>query len=494
MRGYYTADEVRAAEAPLLASLPDGALMRRAAHGLATVVAAELRARTGGVAGRTITVLVGSGDNGGDALWAASMLRKRGAAATAVLLKPEKAHAAGLAAFTAAGGRVAAPSDELGLPDLVIDGIVGISGRGPLRPDAAALVDRIEAAPIVSADLPSGVDPDTGAVDGPAVSAAVTVAFGALKPVHALGAAHCGRVELVDIGLSLGAAGITALDAADVGAAWPVPGAGDDKYSQGVVGVVAGSDGYPGAGVLCTGAAVTATSGLVRYAGPCTNEVLAHSPEVIATADLAKAGRVQSWVVGPGMGTDDAARRTLRTVLESDVPVLVDADGLTLLAEDPDLVRSRTAATLLTPHAGEFARLTGTDPGPDRVASARALAADWNVHLLLKGRATVIAEPGGRIFVNEAGGSWSATAGAGDVLAGIIGSLMAAGITPARAAAVGARAHSLAANLAARGGGADLSAGRGTAPISAATLLAHLRESIRVLRAGVSPGEMPASS
>ncbi|WAM16105.1 NAD(P)H-hydrate dehydratase [Rhodococcus sp. JS3073] len=493
MRGYYTADEVRAAEAPLLASLPDGALMRRAAHGLATVMAAELRARTGGVAGRTITVLVGSGDNGGDALWAASMLRKRGVAATAVLLKPEKAHEAGLAAFTAAGGRVAVPTGDLGLPDLVIDGIVGISGRGSLRPDAADLVDRIEA-PIVSVDLPSGVDPETGAVDGPAVRAAVTVAFGALKPVHALGAAHCGRVELVDIGLLLGEAGITALDAADVGAAWPVPGADDDKYSQGVVGVVAGSDGYPGAGVLCTGAAVTATSGLVRYAGPCTNEVLAHSPEVIATADLAKAGRVQSWVVGPGMGTDDAARRTLRTLLDSDVPVLVDADGLTLLAEDPDLVRSRTAATLLTPHAGEFARLTGKDPGPDRVASARALAADLNVHLLLKGRATVIAEPGGRIFVNEAGGSWSATAGAGDVLAGIIGSLMAAGIAPARAAAVGARAHSLAANLAARGGGADLSAGRGTAPISAGTLLAHLRESIRVLRAGVSPEEMPASS
>ncbi|MFC9766931.1 NAD(P)H-hydrate dehydratase [Rhodococcus jostii] len=493
MRGYYTADEVRAAEAPLLASLPDGALMRRAAHGLATVVAAELRARTGGVAGRTITLLVGSGDNGGDALWAASMLRGRGVAATAVLLKPEKAHEAGLAAFTAAGGRVAALSGELGVPDLVIDGIVGISGRGPLRPDAAALVDRIDA-PIVSADLPSGADPDTGAVDGPAVRAAVTVAFGALKPVHVLGAAHCGRVELVDIGLLLGDAGITALDAADVGAAWPVPGADDDKYSQGVVGVVAGSDGYPGAGVLCTGAAVTATSGLVRYAGPCTHEVLAHAPEVIATADLGKAGRVQSWVVGPGMGTDDAARRTLRTVLDSDVPVLVDADGLTLLAEDPDLVRSRTAATLLTPHAGEFARLTGTGPGPDRVASVRALAADWNVHLLLKGRATVIAEPGGRIFVNEAGGSWSATAGAGDVLAGIIGSLMAAGIGPARAAAVGARAHSLAANLAARGGGADLSAGRGTAPISAGTLLAHLRESIRVLRAGVSPEEMPASS
>ncbi|AOW92112.1 NAD(P)H-hydrate dehydratase [Rhodococcus sp. WMMA185] len=489
MRGYYTADEVRSAEAPLMASLPEGALMRRAAHGLAGVVASELRVRTGAVAGRAVTILVGSGDNGGDALWAGAMLRRRGVAATAVLLNPEKAHKSGLAAFRAVGGRIADPADDLGLPDLVIDGIVGISGKGPLRPDAADLVRRIEV-PIVSADLPSGVDPDTGAVEGPAVHASVTVSFGALKRVHALGAAHCGRVELVPIGLSLGPAGMSALEPAEVGAAWPFPGAEDDKYSQGVVGVVAGSESYPGASVLCTSAAITATSGLVRYAGPCTREVLAYSPEVIATRDLADAGRVQSWVVGPGMGTDEAGRRTLRTVLESDVPVLVDADGLTLLADDPDLVRLRSAPTLLTPHSGEFARLTGKEPGPDRTASVRALAADWGAHVLLKGRATVIAEPGGDVFVNEAGGSWSATAGAGDVLSGIVGSLMAAGIAPNRAAAMGARAHSLAANLAARGDPEGPSGGRAAAPISALVLLAQLRESIRILRAGVSPEKM----
>ncbi|MEV0945873.1 NAD(P)H-hydrate dehydratase [Rhodococcus sp. NPDC049939] len=489
MRSYYTADEVRSAEAPLLASLPEGALMHRAAYGLAAVVASELRARTGGVAGRALTLLVGSGDNGGDALWAGTMLRGRGVAATAVLLKPEKAHKAGLAAFTAAGGRIATPAGRLESSDLVIDGIVGLSGKGPLRPEAAALVAQIEA-PIVSADLPSGVDPDTGAVEGPAVRAAVTVAFGALKPVHVLGAAHCGRVELVPIGLSLGSAGTRELEPSDVGMAWPAPGAQDDKYTQGVVGIVAGSEGYPGAGVLCTGAAVTATSGLVRYAGPCTSEVLAHSPEVIATPDLARAGRVQAWAVGPGMGTDDAGRRRLRTVLESDVPVLVDADGLTLLADDPDLVRLRAAPTLLTPHAGEFARLTGKDPGPDRAAAIRALAADWQAYVLLKGRATIIAEPGGRILVNEAGGSWSATAGAGDVLSGIVGSLMASGIAPDHAAAMGARTHSLAANLAARGDPWGPSAGRGAAPISAGALLAQLRESIRILRACASPEEM----
>jgi hydroxyethylthiazole kinase-like uncharacterized protein yjeF len=488
MRGYYTPDEIRAAEAPLLTSLPDGALMRRAAHGLAGVVVAELCARTGGVAGRAVLLLVGSGDNGGDALWAGTFLRKRGVAVTAVLLKPEKAHRGGLAAFRRAGGRTALAIEDVGTPDLVIDGIVGISGRGALRPDAATLVASMEA-PIIAADLPSGVDPVTGAVEGPAVRAAVTVAFGALKPVHVLAAAQCGRVEVIPIGLTLGDAGITSLDATEVGGAWPVPGPHDDKYSQGVVGVVAGSGQYPGAGVLCTGAAVSATSGLVRYAGPGASEVLAHWPEVIATTDVAKAGRVQSWVVGPGMGTDDAARRALRTVLDTDVPVLVDADGLTLLAEDPGLVRSRSAPTLLTPHAGEFTRITGSDPGWDRVAAARSLAAEWGTYILLKGRATVIAAPGGQVFVNEAGGSWSATAGAGDVLAGIVGALLAAGTVPDRAAAMGARAHSLAANVAARGGRGDLAAGRGTAPISAGNLLAHLRESIRVLRAGVSPEE-----
>ncbi|BCN55267.1 NAD(P)H-hydrate dehydratase [Rhodococcus hoagii] len=477
MRNYYTAQQVKAAEAPLLASLPDGTLMGRAAHGLARVAAGELRARTGGVVGRRVTLLVGSGDNGGDALWAGALLRRRGVAVTAVLLNPDRAHPAGLAALQAAGGRV---SPDPGDPDLVLDGIVGISGSGPLRPAAAAIVAQLDA-PIVAVDLPSGVDPDTGAVDGPAVTAAVTVAFGALKPVHALAAARCGRVELVPIGLTLPEADLQAVDPWEVGRLWPVPHAADDKYTQGVVGVVAGSRRYPGAAVLSAGAAVTATAGMVRYAGRAADEVVGHWPEVVAAPSPAEAGRVQAWVVGPGIGTDDAAFEELRTVLDSDVPVLVDADGLNLLAKHPDLVRHRAAPTLLTPHAGEFERLTSVAPTPDRVAAARALAAEWGVTVLLKGRATVIAEPSGRVLVNDAGSSWAATAGSGDVLSGIVGALLATGLEPSLAAAAGARAHSLAANLGAREG-SDETGDAGLAPISASTLLAHLRSAIRILR------------
>ncbi|WP_137876392.1 NAD(P)H-hydrate dehydratase [Rhodococcus sp. Q] len=473
MREFHTVEQVRAAEAPLLASLPEGTLMRRAAHGLARVVTAELRARTSGVAGRTVTLLVGSGDNGGDALWAGAILRRRGVAVTAVLLDPSRAHAAGLSAFRSAGGRVVA---DVGNPDLVLDGIVGISGRGPLRPAAAALVASVTA-PIVAVDLPSGVDPDTGAVSGPAVTAAVTVAFGALKPVHALAGSRCGRIELVDIGLDLPATTIAALTPNEVGERWPIPGAVDDKYSQGVVGVAAGSAGYPGAAVLCCGGAVAATSGMVRYAGSVAPQVLSQWPEVVAADGFAEAGRVQAWVVGPGIGTGASAQEVVRDVLATDLPVLVDADGLTVLAADPALVRERTAPTLLTPHAGEFERLTGVDPADDRVGRTRDLAAEWGVTVLLKGRATVIADPEGRVLVNDAGGSAAATAGSGDVLAGVIGALLSTGPSPATAAAMGARAHSLAAALAA-GDGSEVAA-----PISAGTLLSQVRSSIRVLRA-----------
>lgn len=472
MRGYYTADQVRAAEAPLLSALPDGTLMRRAAYGLARVVAGELRSRTGSVAHRSVTLLVGTGDNGGDALWAGALLRGRGVQVRAVLLDPARTHRAGLHALLASGGRVVA---DVGSPDLVIDGIVGISGRGGLRPNAAALVDQVSA-PIVSVDLPSGVDANTGAVSGRAVTADVTVTFGALKPVHALAASSCGRVELVDIGLSVGDPEFGSLDADEVGHLWPVPGPGDDKYSQGVVGVVAGSERYPGAGVLCTGAAVTATSGLVRYAGHGAADVLARFPEVIATETVEAAGRVQAWVVGPGMGTDDDAARLLASVLAADVPVVVDADGLTLLAENPGLVEHRTAPTLLTPHAGEFARLRAL--GDDRVAATRALAADLGVTVLLKGHCTVIADQYGEVLVNDAAGSWASTAGSGDVLSGMTGALVAAGLTPLLAGAVGARAHSLAANLAASDGEVDVAG----APVSASALLSAVRSSIRVLR------------
>ena len=266
MRHYYSADVIREAEAPLLASLPDGALMRRAAYGLATAIARELIARTGGVAGRSVCAVVGSGDNGGDALWAATFLRRRGAAAAAVLLNPERAHQKALAAFRRAGGRVV--QSVPAATDLVIDGVVGISGLGPAAARRCRGLRRRRRGrhPRRRRRHPQRrrrADRRGRAV--PHVHAALTVTFGGLKPVHALG--DCGRVELVDIGLDLPPTDVMSFDAADVAARWPMPGPKDDKYTQGVTGVLAGSATYPGAAVLCTGAAVAATSGMVRYAG-----------------------------------------------------------------------------------------------------------------------------------------------------------------------------------------------------------------------------------
>jgi hydroxyethylthiazole kinase-like uncharacterized protein yjeF len=470
MRHYYSAEMIRAAEAPLLAALPDGALMRRAAFGLATAIVAELTARTGGVTGRRVCAVVGSGDNGGDALWAATFLRRRGAAADAVLLNPERAHRKGLAAFTNAGGRIVDHVRET--TDLVIDGVVGISGSGPLRPAAAELFAAVHTAgiPVVAVDIPSGIDVATGAITGPAVRAALTVTFGGLKPVHAL--ADCGRVRLVDIGLELPDTDIHGFEAADVAARWPVPGPRDDKYTQGVTGIAAGSAAYPGAAVLCAGAAVAATSGMVRYAGSALHEVLSHWPEVVAAPTLAAAGRVQSWVVGPGLGTGQDGAAALWFALDTDVPAIVDADALTILAAHPDLLADRRAPTVLTPHAGEFARLAGGPPGDDRIGATRKLADRFGATVLLKGNVTVIAEPGGPVYLNPAGQSWAATAGSGDVLSGMIGALLAAGLPTGEAAAAAAFVHARAAALSAG------DPGPGDAPTSSSRIVGHIRTAL----------------
>lgn len=477
MKRYYTAEQIRDAEAPLLAGLPDGVLMGRAAHGLAGVIAAELLGRTGAVAGRRVCAVVGSGNNGGDALWAATFLRRRGAAACAILLSPDHTHAAALAAFRAAGGRIVGtvpPST-----DLVIDGVVGISASGPLRPAAAEVFAAVDAVgiPVVAVDIPSGVDVHTGAVTGPAVRAAVTVTFGGLKPVHAL--ADCGHVELVDIGLDLPDTDLVGMEAADVAALWPRPGPRDDKYTQGVVGVAAGSAAYPGAAILSSGAAVAATSGMVRYAGSAAAEVVSHWPEVVAAASVEEAGRVQAWVIGPGLGTGEAALATLTWVLGTDLPVIVDADGLTMLAAHPDLVRQREAPTVLTPHAGEYERFGLGPVADDRVAAARRLADALDATVLLKGNVTVIAEPResstATAYLNPAGGSWAATAGSGDVLSGIIGALLASGLGSGEAAAAAAFVHARAANASA----AD--PGPSPVPASASAILAHIRPALAQL-------------
>ncbi len=455
MDAVYTAHEIREAEGRLMAQLPEGILMRRAAFGLAR----HARRMLGRTAGRRVGLLVGAGNNGGDALWAGVELRRRGAGVAAVLLDPERAHPGGLAAFTRAGGRTYDP-DAAGLAALtdaalVIDGIIGISGHGGLRAPAAALVAAVERAgvPVLAVDLPSGVDTDTGAVDGAAVTATATVTFGARKPVHVLATPRCGPVHVVDIGLGpyLPTPYAHVLTAGDVAERWPRPGPSDDKYTQGVVGVAAGSDAYPGAAVLATGAAVLATSGMVRFAGSAAHAVLARWPEVVTAPSVAAAGRTQAWAVGPGIGTDDAGREVLAAVLADDVPVVIDADGITLLAHHDEL-RSALAGrpAVLTPHAGEFARIAG-EVGTDRIAATRRAAAELGVTVLLKGNATVVADPDGRTLVHPSTGSWAATAGSGDVLTGLTGALLAAGLEPWWAAGCAAFVHARAADLAADG-------------------------------------------
>lgn len=479
----WTSDHIRTAEAVLMEQTPEGALMRRAAYGASVVAARMLRERTGGVAGRRVALLVGAGDNGGDALWAGMELRRRGVAVGALLLAPDRAHPAGLAAFGRTGGRVltepGAQAAWLKSADLVLDGIVGISGKGPLRPAAAELVAAADGVPILAIDLPSGVGPDSGAVDGPAIRADATVTFGGRKPVHALAPDHCGPVELVDIGLGpyLPEPDLRQLDAEDVAARWPVPGPDSDKYSQGVVGVAAGSHAYPGAAVLATGAAVAATSGMVRFAGGAAEEVLARWPEVVAAGSVADTGRTQSWTVGPGIGTGAAGRDVLGAVLERGVPVCLDADAITLVANTPDLAdAAHEVPAVFTPHAGEFARLAG-EVGRDRVAAAVRAARELRNTILLKGNVTVIADPDGRVLAHPAGNAWAATPGSGDVLSGLIGALLAAGLEPWWAAGCAAYVHSLAAELAARGG----PAGGPGAPIGASALLASVSDAIRLV-------------
>ncbi len=477
MQGIWTTDHIRAAEDRLLARTPDGALMRRASFGLAVEAAAMLAEHVGGVVGARVVLLVGAGNNGGDALWAGAFLRRRGVAVTAVLLDPDRAHPAGLAALRTAGGRVSTDAAaDIAAADLVVDGIVGLSAHGPLRPAAADLVDLVRA-PILAVDLPSGVEPDTGAVDGPAVTAEVTVTFGARKPVHVLsdGFVRSGRVRLVDIGLGpeLGEPDLIRLETADVAGLWPIPGPGDDKYSQGVTGLAAGSATYPGAAVLAVSSAVLATSGMVRYTGSAAEAVRSRWPEVITTGSVADAGRVQSWVVGPGFGTGPASREVLAHILGVGVPVCVDADAITMLAQNPDLWDARQPGTplVLTPHAGEFARLTGSPVGPDRVAAAKQAARRTDAVVLLKGHTTVVAAPDGRVLVNPARSAWPATAGSGDVLSGLIGALLAAGRDPFLAAGAAAFVHELAADLAASG-----------APTPASRLAEAIPAAIRAVR------------
>jgi ADP-dependent NAD(P)H-hydrate dehydratase / NAD(P)H-hydrate epimerase len=438
-----------------MATLPGGALMQRAAAGLAAACADYL----GTVYGARILVLAGSGDNGGDALFAASRLARRGADLTGLLLS-DSAHAVGLDEFVSAGGRIV--EDVPQRLDVAIDGIVGIGGQPGLRGRAEEVVAALTA-PVVAVDVPSGVGVDSGQLGGSHVNADLTVTFGTHKAAHFVepAASAAGSVELVDIGLSpyLGAPVLEVLQTEDVRQLLPTVPSTAQKYSRGVVGICAGSSQYTGAGQLAVAAAVaTGLAGMVRYDGASADLVRQQHPEVVIGE-----GQVQSWVVGPGLGPD--AGDEVRRVLDQHLPTVVDADGLGAL---PDRLGG---PAILTPHAGELARLLGVERDKveqEMLASAKAAASRWDAVVLLKGARTVVAAPDGRVRVNTTGVPWLATAGAGDVLSGVIGTLLAAGLDCFDAAAVGAWLHGSAATLASAGG-----------PISASSVVAAVPGALR---------------
>lgn len=474
MKGAWRAADIRAAEKTLMAKLPEGTLMQRAAAGLARRCASLLQS-SGGVYGRTVLILAGSGDNGGDAMYAGAILARRGADVRVIRLS-DRIHAASYRALERAGGRPAsAPPEDL---DLVIDGIVGIGGRGGLRERAAEVAEEVTPnAVVVAVDVPSGVDVDTGDVSGAAVKADVTVTFGALKPAHVVGpaAVYSGVVDLVDIGLTdhlVTRPKIETPDHSDIRDWWPTHGSTDDKYTRGVVGLATGSAGYPGAALLSVSGALAGPTGYVRYAGHAEEAVRERFPSVVCSDSVAAAGRTQAWVCGCGLGTDERAAAELRAVLATPEPVVVDADALTLIADGSfaQQLRDRSAATVITPHDREFARIAGTDPGTDRVGSALRLAARLNAVVLLKGDRTIVAAPDGTAFANPTGSAALATAGTGDVLAGLLGSLLAAGLPARNAALAAAYAHGLAGRLAAAKG-----------PVIATDVATELRDAVLLI-------------
>lgn len=487
----YAVQQVRDAEAALMAGLPDGELMARAASALAELTWTRAQQR----GAHSVVVLAGGGNNGGDALYAAAQLADR--LRVDVVTVTDQPHAGGVDAVAQAAvpvHRVAEDADSLpdqvtGLlreADLVLDGLLGIGGRSGLRGGMAALAAAVvPGSYIIAVDLPSGADPMGLQRLDVALFADETVTFGVPKPVHLLPATESavGRLSVVDIGLQISASlspAVQRFERSDVRSWWPVPGPGDDKYSRGVLGVVAGGETYPGAAVLCTSAAVLAGAGMVRYVGPPTptDHVLHVCPEVVPGP-----GRVQAWVLGPGVDAGDdsdagAAQVTaIREALASAQPCVVDAGALELLTG------RREAPTLLTPHAGELARLlsrlaehgdvTRQQVQADPVSHARRAAELTGCTVLLKGSITVVAspDPDDPVRVQADAPSWLATAGAGDVLAGLCGTLLAAGLPPSDAGALAALVHGEAAHRANPGGPVRASAVSHAIPSTVAHLL-----------------------
>lgn len=461
----------------IAAGTPVEVLMERAGR----AVAWEARRLLGGTYGRRAVIVCGKGNNGGDGLVAARILRGWGVRVDLLELGDDPTPEAVDRAF--------------GRADLAVDAMYGTGFGGVLEGAAARAARHTETVPTLAVDIPSGVDGCTGHVRGDAVRAVSTVTFAAAKPGLCFepGRSRAGAVRVVDIGIDVTIDGpiLGIVDESDV-RPWLVPRETDaNKWSSGLL-VIGGSGGMTGAPMFVSHAAMRVGAGIVWCGVPGVEAAArAGGTEVVVRAlpaspdgalasvpeDLtASLERFRAAAVGPGLGTADATCAAVRDlVARIAVPLVLDADGLNAFAGEPTALRARGAPTIVTPHEGEYRRLLGEAVGDDRVAAARRLAEQTGAIALLKGPGTVVAAPDGTAVIEPVGDAALATAGSGDVLTGIIAGLLARGLEPFAAAAAGAFLHGRAADRAGHTGliASDLVA---ALPRAIADLTDHPRE------------------
>jgi hydroxyethylthiazole kinase-like uncharacterized protein yjeF len=423
----YSVEQIRVAEERAFLVTAPGSLMQRAAFALGVGCADLLRETFGRVYGTSALIVVGPGNNGGDALFAGALLARRGVRVEIYRVVPGVCHEEGLAAALGAGGHVI--DSLVGEFDLVLDGIAGLGSSRLVDTELARFINFSPL--VVAVDIPSGVNADTGNCDVDAcVHADVTFTFGALKPglVLAPGAAFAGAIEVVDLDLDFDTDPVLRV-LGDYEVAELVPALSFDsyKYSRGVVGIAAGSPSYPGAAVLSVLGAQHSGVGMVMFREGFVDRalVLDSSPNVVSIES--DSPRITGWAVGPGFSGREAEHSFLTWVLGGELPVVLDAGALSAIADSMDVrnaVSSRSGVTVVTPHVGEFRQLFPNAVSFD-LESARIAARELNVIVVAKGPRTLVVGPDGRAFVDIEASPAMGTAGSGDVLTGIIGGLLA---------------------------------------------------------------------
>lgn len=533
----YQTEQVREAEAKVVAAAPVDSFMKRAAEAVAQEVINEIAARGQIIAGSVVAGLVGGGDNGGDALYALSFLRQVGTECVALCLHPHP-HERALAAARAAGVEVLIFEDGAERPEQVarecvsiarqagawIDGLLGSGAQGDLREPYAEVCRQLHqekvASPdepiVVAVDIPTGMWSQDGALTGPYLPADVTVTMGAPKPQLLLPPAawEVGRIEVVDLGLNLSEpCAVRRLYAPDVADLYPLPGRSDHKYTRGVVQIVAGSNTFPMTGIMCAEGAARAGAGMVRFWGPdeAALAVLSRLPEAVA-----QQGRFQALLTGPGIDSADRPRVELavsvaRSARQSGLPQVLDAGALDYFESVSNYRRKDSPAYLmvLTPHAGEAAELLNRLDSKVSVTREEVVTAPYKwasrLHeltgatVVLKGSSTVVVGADGNCFCQAEAPAWAGTAGSGDVLAGVIASILATfqadlevSLAEAAADSTGRSGYSSgdAAGTGAKGG----SGGEAVGGAAAARRPGNSRSDATGTDAGRSAGEASATS